>query len=174
VLILGVTAAELGASAFWEVVYGAVVGQPPLVDLEVERRLVDFLATAAERGLLRSAHDCSQGGLGVALAEIAMGGPYQHAGFGLDVDLRAYGAPLAAHDLLFSESHGRAVITCPAEGAEGVAALARELGVPAQSVGRVGEPGGTLRVRLRDGEIAESVGAARDVYSGAIPRRMGD
>jgi phosphoribosylformylglycinamidine synthase len=174
VLILGATTAELGASAFWEVVYGAVVGQPPRVDLEVERRLVDFLATAAERGLLRSAHDCSQGGLGVALAEVAIGGPYQAAGFGLDVDLRAYGAPLPAYALLFSESHGRAVITCPAERAEGVVALARELGVPAQAVGRVGEPGGSLRVQLRDGEIAASIGAARDVYSAAIPRRMGD
>lgn len=174
VLLLGETAAELGGSAFWEVEYGVIVGQPPRVDLDVERRLVDFLATAAERGLLRSAHDCSQGGLAVALAEVAIGGPYQQAGLGLEVDLTGYASALGAMDLLFSESHGRAVVTCPAERADGVAALARELGVPAYRVGRVGEPGGLLRIRLRDGEIAEPVGRAREVYFAAIPRRMGD
>jgi phosphoribosylformylglycinamidine synthase len=174
VLILGDTRVELGASAYWEALYGVVVGLPPRVDLDVERRLVDFLATAAERGLLRSAHDCSHGGLGVALTEVAMGAPYQETGFGLEVDLRGYAAPLGAHELLFSESHGRAVVTCPAERADGVAALARELGVPAYRVGRVGEAGGPLRVRLRDGEITEPVGVAREVYFAAIPRRMGD
>ena len=174
VLVLGETTAELGGSALWEVLYDAVIGQPPRVDLDKERRLVDFLATAAERGLLRSAHDCSSGGLGVALAEVAAGGPYQPAGLGVDVDLEAHGPGLAAHDLLFSESHSRAVITCAAERADGVAALARELGVPAQRVGTVGERDGVFSVRLRDAQIAESIARVREVYFGAIPRRIGD
>ena len=174
VIVLGETAAELGGSAYWEVVLGAVVGQPPKVDLEKERRLVDFLATAAERGLLRSAHDCAQGGLGVALAEVAIGGPYQPLGFGMDVDLSAYAPGLAAHDVLFSESHGRAVVTCPAERSDGVTALARELGVPARRVGTVGGANGVWRVQLRDAQIAESIAEVREVYFAAIPRRIGD
>src|SRR5256712_7347880 len=105
------TRAELGASQLWEALRGFVGGQPPRVDLAVERRLVDYLVAAAERGLLRSAHDCSHGGLGVALAEVAMGGPYDETGFGLNIDLAAYGLGLAADELLFSESHGRAVVT---------------------------------------------------------------
>src|SRR4029077_13111600 len=96
VFVLGETRAELGASQLWEALYGFVGGPPPRVDLAVERRLVDYLVTAAERGLLRSAHDCSHGGLGVALAEVAMGGPYDEAGFGLDIDLTAYGLRLTA------------------------------------------------------------------------------
>src|SRR2546425_12494134 len=106
VFVLGETRAELGASQLWEAVYGFVGGHPPRVDLPVERRLVDCLVTAAERGLLRSAHDCSHGGLSVALAEVAMGGPYDDTGFGLDIDLSAYGLRLAVDDLLFSESQG--------------------------------------------------------------------
>src|SRR5256886_11154649 len=82
--------------------HGFVGGQPPRVDLAAERRLVDYLVAAAERGLLRSAHDCSQGGLGVTLAEVAMGGPYDETGFGLDLDLTTYGLGLAAAELLFS------------------------------------------------------------------------
>src|SRR4029077_3273117 len=120
VFVLGETRAELGASQLWEAVYGFVGGTPPHVDLQVERRLVEYLIAAAERGLIRSAHDCSQGGLGVALADVAMGGPYEEAGFGLDVDLTAYGLGLAAPELLFSESHGRAVVTCSPERAVAV------------------------------------------------------
>jgi phosphoribosylformylglycinamidine synthase subunit PurL len=177
VFVLGETRAELGGSACWEVLHEFVGGQPPVVDLEVARRLVDFLVAGAERGLLRSAHDCSQGGLGVALAEVAMGGPYQETGFGLDIDLTAYAAPLAAHDVLFSESHSRAVVTCAPERVPAVEALAREHGVPIHRAGTVGDANSAFRVALRDGlidTIEEPVARLREVYFNAIPRRMGD
>ncbi|MGH7568637.1 MAG: phosphoribosylformylglycinamidine synthase subunit PurL [Gemmatimonadales bacterium] len=174
VIVLGETRAELGASAYWEAVLGVVCGEPPRVDLAVERRLVEFLVAAAERGLLRSAHDCSQGGLGVALAEVALGGPYQEAGFGLDVDLTTYHTALTPHELLFSESHGRAVVTTPPERAAAVLALAAELGVPAGHAGAVRERNGTFRLRLRDARVELPVGALREVYFTAIPRLMGD
>jgi phosphoribosylformylglycinamidine synthase len=176
VFLLGETRDELGGSAYWEVLHGFVGGQPPRVDLDVARRLVDLLVAGAERGLFRSAHDCSQGGLGVALAEVAMGGPYQDAGFGLEVDLTAYGAPLTAHDLLFSESHGRAVVTCAPERVPAVEALGREHGVPLYRAGTVGAgaANSAFRVALRDGAIAEPVARLREVYFNAIPRRMGD
>ena len=174
VFVLGETNAELGGSAYWEVCYDFAGGQPPVVDLDVEKRLVDFLVTGAERGLFRSAHDCSHGGLGVALAEVAMGGPYQQQGFGLDVDLATYDARRTTDEVLFSESHGRAVITCPPERVSAVQALAGELGVPCYSAGRVGTVDGAFRITLRDGQIAESITRLRDVYFSAIPRRMGD
>src|SRR3989454_10937125 len=85
--VLGHTRAELGGSQLWEALYGFTGGEPPGVDLAAERRLVDYLVAGAERGLFRSAHDCSQGGLGVALAEVAMGGPDDETGFGLETDL---------------------------------------------------------------------------------------
>jgi phosphoribosylformylglycinamidine synthase len=177
VLVLGETRAELGGSACWEVLHGFVGGQPPRVDLGVARRLVDLLVVGAERGLFRSAHDCSQGGLGVALAEVAMGGPYQDAGFGMDIDLTTYHAPLTTPELLFSESHGRAVVTCAPERAAPLEALARELGVPAHRAGTVGAVNGAFRVALRDGaidRIEEPIARLREVYFNAIPRRMGD
>ena len=144
------------------------------MDLAAERRLIDLLITGAERGLFRSAHDCSQGGLGVALAEVAMGGPYQEAGFGMDVDLTTYHAPRTWEELLFSECHGRAVISCAPERAAAVAALAQELGVPAFRAGTVGEYDGSVRLRLRDAVVQYAVRRLREVYFTAIPRRMGD
>jgi len=174
VFVLGETRAELGGSAYWEVCQDFSGGQPPRVDLEAEKRLIDLLVTGAERGLFRSAHDCSHGGLGVALAEVAMGGPYQGHGYGLDVDLTTHHAPLTTHQLLFSESHGRAVITCSPERVGAVQALAGELGVPLFRAGTVGPKEGVFRIALRDGQIEESVSRLRDVYFSAIPRRMGD
>src|SRR3989454_701489 len=176
VFVLGETRAELGGSAFWEMCLAFAGGQPPRVDLDTERRLIELLVTGAERGLFRSAHDCSHGGLAVALAEVAMGGPYQDAGFGLEVDLTAHGSPLTAHDLLFSESHGRAVITCAPERAAAVQALAAELGVPALRAGSVGPVNGRFRIALHDrgGSIDQPVARLREVYFSAIPRRMGD
>ncbi len=174
VFVLGETRAELGGSAYWEAVFACTGGEPPRVDLDIERRLVDVLVAAARQGLLRSAHDCADGGLGVALAEVAMGGPYQEAGVGLDVDLRAYGQTLGAAELLFSESHGRAVVTCASEHAIAIATLAAEHGVPAFPAGAIGDPDGTLRIRTRNGAIEQPVGRLRQLYFGAIPRRMGD
>ena len=174
VFILGDTRAELGGSAYWEVCHGFIGGQPPRVDLDSERRLGELLVTGAERGLFRSAHDCSHGGLGVALAEVAMGGPYQEHGFGLDIDLTAHGAPLTAHHLLFSESHGRAVVTCAPERVAAIQALAGELSVPATRAGTVGPADGDFRITLRDGVVEQPVAGLREVYFSAIPRRMGD
>ncbi|HEV8383209.1 MAG TPA: phosphoribosylformylglycinamidine synthase subunit PurL [Gemmatimonadales bacterium] len=174
VFLLGETRAELGGSAYWEVCHDFMGGQPPRVNLDDEKRLVDLLVAGAERGLFRSAHDCSHGGLGVALAEVAMGGPYQELGFGLDVDFTAYAARLTPHDLLFSESQARAVVTCSPERAAAVQALAGELGVPLFRAGSVGQPNGAFRIALRDGRIEAPVTRLRDVYFSAIPRRMGD
>ncbi len=173
VLVLGETTAELGGSALWEACGGFVGGRPPAVDLDRERRLVEFLVTAAARGLLRSAHDCSQGGLGVTLAEVAMGGPYADAGLGLELDLQGY-ADLDALTLLFSESHGRAVVTVAPDRAAAATALAAELGVPACAAGTVGPPDGTVRIRCAGLEVQHPVAQLRRVYFAGIPRRMGD
>ncbi len=174
VLILGESRRELGGSAYWEAVLDCTGGEPPAVDLAAERRLIDLLVEGAGAGLFRSAHDCSDGGLGVALAEIAMGGPYQLAGLGVDLDLSGYSPGLDANDLLFTESHGRAVVTCAPEKAAAVEQLARQIGVSVYDAGIVKTPNGTFALRLRDGSISQTVAALREVYFSSIPKRMGD
>jgi phosphoribosylformylglycinamidine synthase subunit PurL len=174
VLILGETRPELGGSAYWEAALGCSGGEPPAVDLAAERRLIDLLVEGARERQFRSAHDCSDGGLGVALAEIAMGGPYQQLGFGMDLDLTGYAPGLDAEDLLFSESHGRAVVTCAPEQAAAVEQLARRAGVPVYDAGIVKTPNEPFTLRLRDAAISQTVAALREVYFSAIPKRMGD
>ncbi|MGH7536855.1 MAG: AIR synthase-related protein, partial [Gemmatimonadales bacterium] len=172
VRVLGTTGGALGGSAYWAEVLDFVGGQPAPVDLRAERRLQQLLVAAAQRRLLRSAHDCAEGGLLVALAEAAIGAPYAADGVGLTADLSGHAPAVALDGLLFGEDGARAVVSCAPEHAEVLEALAREHGVPVYRAGTVGAPAGRLQVRAGGETLAWSVSALRQVYFQAIPRRM--
>jgi phosphoribosylformylglycinamidine synthase len=142
VYLLGATAEDLGGSELLKVVHGRVAGRPPRLDLAAERRLHRLMAEAARAGLLRSAHDASEGGLAVALAECCFAG--EEAGLGAVLDLPA---GLRDDVLLFSESPSRIVVTTHEEGA--LQALARQHGVPCARLGAVGGERLTLAVTGR-------------------------
>jgi len=111
VYALGTTKNELGASEYFAL-HGAVGNSVPRVDAAQALKLYRGLAAAIGQGLVRSCHDCSDGGLAVALAESAFAG-----GFGMDIDLRRVPAEgLARNDfVLFSESQSRFVATVAPE-----------------------------------------------------------
>jgi phosphoribosylformylglycinamidine synthase len=172
IVIFGRTEGHLGGSAYWADLLGCFGGEVPPVDLAAERALQRFLAEAAREGLLRSAHDCSTGGLAVAVAEAAIGGPYAEHGFGAELDLRAYAPGLADEALLYGEDNGRVVATFRFRDAARLAALARRHGVPGFGAGRVGRAGGGLRIRTGQAEHRWNVAELRRTYYDAIPRRM--
>ena len=128
VVLLGTTREEFGGSAWAEVAHQHLGGRPPAVDLESERKLAILIGAAVSAGVLASAHDISDGGLAIALAEACL-----HGGRGCAVTLP--GDPFTA---LFSESAGRAVVSvAPGREAE-FAALCAEHGVPTTVLGRTG------------------------------------
>jgi phosphoribosylformylglycinamidine synthase subunit PurL len=127
-VLLGRTAAEFGGSAWAHVAHRHIGGRPPAVDLAAERALGAVLTGAAAAGLLDAAHDLSEGGLAVALAESCLSG-----GLGCRVSLP--GDPFTE---LFSESAARAVLAVRPGAEQALAALAAEHGVPAQVIGTVG------------------------------------
>ncbi|MDP9242393.1 MAG: phosphoribosylformylglycinamidine synthase subunit PurL [Actinomycetota bacterium] len=156
---LGETFPELGGSAFAETVLGSVSGRPPALDLEKEKALHGLLADAAAEDLLASAHDCSEGGLAIALAESAIAGDT-----GFAVSLRK---DIPAHVTLFSESASRAVVSARPERAEAFEALASARGVPCIRIGETGGP----RMMFAP-HVETTVGEARGVYEEAIPKLM--
>jgi phosphoribosylformylglycinamidine synthase subunit PurL len=172
VAILGVTTGHLGGSAYWADVLDFVGGAPPPVDLDVEVRLQRLLVAAAEQGLLSSAHDCSDGGLAVALAEACLGEPYAGTTLGAAIDLRTYGPDLTAAEALFAEDHGRVVVSLPFERRHALAALAREHGVPLYGAGRVTPSGTPLEVRLPQRTFRWNTARLRRLTFEALPRRM--
>jgi phosphoribosylformylglycinamidine synthase len=114
VYVLGETRAELGASEYYAL-HGFIGNQVPRVDAQKARKLYEALGVAMGKGWVASCHDCSDGGLGVALAEAAFAG-----GLGMEVDLRK--VPASGVDrndtLLFSESQSRFVVTIRPEDRE--------------------------------------------------------
>jgi phosphoribosylformylglycinamidine (FGAM) synthase-like enzyme len=170
VLILGTTRGELGGSAYWAELRGFVGGRTPPVDLEAERRLQDFLVAAADRGLLRSAHDASEGGLLVTLAEAAIGGPYAPSGLGATLDLEGYAPGVELDGLLYGEDAGRVVLSAVADRVAALAALAQTHAVPLFRAGLVG--GTALELRAGSRVFDWDVATLRRTYFEAIPRRM--
>lgn len=159
ILLLGRTRDELGGSEYLKVLHGKVAGKPPAVDWPAETALVEFLVEAAAAHMLSSAHDLSEGGLGVALAESCLQG-----GLGARVDL---GEELPAHVALFSESQGRVLASVSPGDLNAVLGLADKHGVPVRELGTVG--GDSIRVA---GVMGVALGEARELYDGALEKMV--
>jgi len=162
----------LGGSAYLQVVHGQKNGSPPRCDLEVAKTLHTTLIGLIHSGLVKSAHDCSEGGLAVALAEscisqlIARETPRL---LGATIDLSAL-KDVRLDALLFGETQSRIVISCQALDAVKVVERAKLMGVPAVQIGKVG--GDTLTVKTVAGEFAAPLTELHDVWWNSIARAM--
>jgi phosphoribosylformylglycinamidine synthase II len=130
IVLLGETHDEIGASEYLAVIHGVEAGRVPSIDLDDEKRLCELLVAAASRVITRSAHDLSDGGLGVALAECCISGS-----IGAEIRVEA---DIAPDRFIFSESAGRALVSVDKGDLEAFLGLADEMGVPALAIGEVG------------------------------------
>ncbi|MEP7345329.1 MAG: AIR synthase-related protein, partial [Gemmatimonadaceae bacterium] len=167
IVLLGEPTSELGGSEYLARVHGRVAGAPPACDLDAERRLIEALLEAIRAGDVASAHDCSEGGLAVALAESCMMLP--NAATGADIDLSRWSA-IPARALLFGEAQGRVVVSTAS--AERVIAAAERHGVSATTIGNVRSVDAGFTIRLNSGVLNGSVASLADAYHQAIPRIM--
>jgi phosphoribosylformylglycinamidine synthase len=171
VFIVGLTSGILGGSTDWAEVCDFLGGDAPAVDLDAELRLQKFLVSAAEQRLIRSAHDCSEGGLAVTLAEAVIGGPYVPGSLGARLDLTGYAPDVPLDGLLFGEDGARAVVSCSQGSARSLVALADTFAVPIFRAGVV-QSAGSLELRVGSQLFSWSTEALRRIYFDAIPRRM--
>ncbi|MBV6520845.1 MAG: Phosphoribosylformylglycinamidine synthase subunit PurL [Gemmatimonadaceae bacterium] len=167
ILLLGVPREELGASEYLARVHGIVAGAPPRCDLAAERRLIDALLDAIRAGHVASAHDCSEGGLAVAIAESCM--ISRDAACGAEIDLTAWN-DVSDRALLFGETQGRIVVSTDVP--ERVLEAAGRHGVPAATIGVVRPADAGLTIRLATRRLHSPVSALADAYHGAIPAIM--
>ncbi|MRG59272.1 phosphoribosylformylglycinamidine synthase subunit PurL [Agromyces sp. CFH 90414] len=144
IYLLGDTALELDGSAWAGVVHGHLGGRPPAVDLAGEQRLAELLRAAAVEGLIDSAHDLSDGGLAIALAEAV-----SRFGIGARVFLGEVvedsGIDLAT--ALFSESAGRVIVSVPREDDVKFRGLCEGRGYPVRRIGVTDAASGALEVQ---------------------------
>jgi phosphoribosylformylglycinamidine synthase len=160
----------LGGSAYLQVMHQLKTGQPPRCDLQREKSLHDALRGWIQSGAVRSAHDCSEGGLAVALAEccisqnIARDTPRL---IGARIDLSEI--PAARLDaLLFGEAQGRIVLSVSPHQASRVLGQAKLLEIPAQRIGMVGSS--ELVIKTAGPELSWAVAELHDLWWNAIAR----
>jgi phosphoribosylformylglycinamidine synthase len=177
----------LGGSAYLQVIHGKKNGSPPRCDLEVAKTLHTTLIGLIQSGLVKSAHDCSEGGLTVALAEscisqlIARETPRL---IGATIDLVGQASSLSEKEthrqdacattrldaLLFGETQSRVVISCKALDAVKVVERAKLMGVPAVQIGKVGSD--RLTVKTAGGEFSAPLTELHDTWWNSIARAM--
>jgi phosphoribosylformylglycinamidine synthase subunit PurL len=158
-ILIGETMGHLGSSLYLREVLGREDGAPPAVDLSAERRNGDFVRSQIAAGRIAACHDVSDGGLLVAVAEMAMAGKLGAAITGLST--------IPQHAFLFGEDQARYVLATATPDA--VLAAAQTAGVPALTLGRVGGDQLTLA-----GGNAISVAELLQLNEAWLPRYMAD
>ena len=161
VLLIGENRRELGGSQYLQLVHGLRRGRAPALDLAREKAVQGAVLEMVSRGLVSSAHDCSEGGLAVALAECCILG-----GRGAVIELED---ALRADALLFGETQSRVVVSVPPADRAKVAALCRRRGVPCT---RIGEVKGRSLVINR--WVKAPVARLARLYMEAIPRDVAE
>jgi len=165
IMLLGETRDELGGSAYLKVMHGLVRGVPPQLDLVREAALLSLLVNGVSDGLIRSAHDCAEGGFAVTLAECCF-----DSDLGAEVDLPVLGTSMSGFadvSVLFGESASRVIVSVAQNRVAELQTLAAKAGVPAATVGRVG--GDRIRVAVAGrGVLDELLVTVERLWSGAI------
>lgn len=162
VLLVGESREELGASEAHALLTGRDEGPVPAMDLDEAARLDDFLVEGAAQGLLRSAHDCSEGGLAVALAEACVLG-----GLGVKARLGGDISPAAA---FFGETQNRVVVSAAPGQAEAVVALAARHKLPCAALGAV--TGGDVAIAYQEASIKTTVAELNALYEETLPKAV--
>lgn len=160
ILMVGTTKDELGASLYQQEITGEFAGQPPMVDLALERKHGDFVRGLIEAGTVDTCHDLSDGGLIAALADMAIGG-----NMGADVTVND-ALPLHVH--LFSETQGRYLIAVSKDKADAIIAAANEADV---TIAKLGNTGGD-RLSVNSGAVDISVAELKGAHENWMPNFM--
>jgi len=176
ILLIGECTNELGGSEYLKRIHGLKTGLPPRLDLAREKAMQEAVVGAIRSGLIRSAHDCSEGGLAVALAECCISHAdartQREARLGANVDLAplTQGKSIRSDALLFGEAHSRIVVTCRKENVGTTRMLFERRGVPVTLLGQVG--GDMLIVRSGDNAWQWRVSELADLWWNSMERLM--
>jgi phosphoribosylformylglycinamidine synthase len=167
IVLLGVPTAELGASEYLARIHRLTAGPPPECNLESELAAIEALLESISAGIVHSAHDCSDGGLAIALAECCVG--FRERQLGADVKLDAFDAlPLRA--LLFGEAQGRIIVA--SSNPKAILEIARKHGVPANEIGTVNDGSDVLRISAGHAVFSVSLNDMATAYHDTIPALM--
>jgi phosphoribosylformylglycinamidine synthase len=165
--LLGVTHEELGGSEYLKTQFNLTKGKPPQLDGELEQKVQKVCLDLIQKGLIASAHDCSEGGLAVAIVESCMTGPEMPLGAVIDLK-----SEIRNDALMFGESQSRIVISFSPKNREAVTKLAKQSAIDFSVIGKVG--GNDFQANINNAEfMKEDIHILRDIWKGALANYAG-
>jgi phosphoribosylformylglycinamidine synthase II len=165
IILVGEIGDEMGATHFLKVCHGRKEGLPPRLDIARELAVQDSVRELIRTGLVKSAHDCSEGGLAVALAESCFN---PQGLLGAEIDLPVAG--ISTVQALFNESQSRIVISCAPDDVEKARSILRSKSIPHSLLGQVTNK--TLRIKTPESELSWPIDALYDDWFNAIRRAI--
>jgi phosphoribosylformylglycinamidine synthase subunit PurL len=161
------TKTDFASSEYAQTIHGIVAGLPPAIDLAAEKRLIDCLVALAAERAVRSAHDVSNGGLAVTVAEACFG----RDGLSTQIAINATSPEDFAEAALFGERGARAVVSVAAASLARVNEIAAQYQVRAQRIGTVTR--GEFRIQYQGAAVIQgSVESFRRVWSESLPKAI--
>ena len=167
VILLGYSREELGASEYLQEIHNLTRGNAPQLDLRLEQAVQKAALQVIEKGLVNSAHDCSEGGLAVALAESCISNKDNM--IGAIIDNLNYDMRLDA--LLFGESQSRIILSCSKDSVEKIRKIALEFKAPFRVIGKTG--GRVFRILKAEEELIYlSLEDLYEEWSGSLKKKI--
>ncbi len=158
---------EFSSSEYAKTIHGIVAGAPPEIDLAAEKRLIDCLVQLAAEKLINSAHDISDGGLAVTLAESCFGAD----GLAAQVELAPASHDQQAESAVFGERGARAVVSLSSSSLARVNQIAAQWNVAVQHIGTVTR--GDFRIQCNGSPVIQgSVASFHDIWSGSLQKAI--
>ncbi|MFQ6066680.1 MAG: phosphoribosylformylglycinamidine synthase subunit PurL [bacterium] len=171
VILLGECKDDLGGSEYLKLIHGLKMGDSPRINLEREKRVQRTCLESIKEGLISSAHDCSEGGLAVALAECSILNPNQKKGAIIDFSPSHFPFSLRADSLLFGETQSRIVISCHPENFNQIENLAHKNKTPLVKLGKVG--GDRLIIGIKRKKLIDiGIDELERLWRSGIPRHL--
>ena len=165
--LIGFTMEELGGSEYLKVLFDKTEGKPPVLDRKNEKQVQEFCLELIQKGLIQSAHDCSEGGLAIAVAESCFTAPEEALGAKLELE-----STLRGDTLLFGESQSRIVISFPEELTEQIENLALSYHVDFSLIGVTG--GSQFTVSINGQEyIKQEIESIKNIWKTSLGRYAG-
>jgi phosphoribosylformylglycinamidine synthase subunit PurL len=167
IILLGATREDLGGSEYLKIIHAREQGSPPLLNMDAEKALHECVLALVRGGLVQSAHDCSDGGLTVTLAESCFSGQDQKLG----AVVRLAQGRIRKDAVLFGESQSRVVLSAKPSHRQAILDQANSLGVPAEVIGSV--TGARLTISLGDVTMVDvPVATLHDRWALSIERTL--
>ena len=165
--LIGFTMEELGGSEYLKVLFDRNEGKPPVLDRKHEKQVQEFCLELIQKGLIQSAHDCSEGGLAIAVAESCFSATEEALGATLELE-----STLRGDALLFGETQSRIIISFPEELTDQIKDLALSYPVDFSLIGKTG--GSQFTVSINGQEyIKQDIESAKEIWKTSLGRYAG-